>query len=133
MKNNNTMKILVMSFFMGLAMVFTFQSCNDDDGKKNQENELTGQWLLFQRFDGDGIDSIDNGKTLIFTEDGVIKDSFVPNCDGMFSIEKDTLTINRPCHDEPIRFLFKFEENNLILTSIPSTCDEGCYDIFKKI
>ncbi|MFD2828299.1 hypothetical protein ACFSYG_17600 [Leeuwenhoekiella polynyae] len=126
------MKILGLNFFLGLTMAMAIQSCDNDDDGKGQENDITGQWHLYQRFDGDGIDPVDNGKTLTFTEENNFIDSFLPDCQGTFSMDNDTITIDMPCKDEPIQYVFSFEEMNLILVELPSTCDEGCYDIYKK-
>lgn len=133
MKNNKSIKVLELNFFLGLIMVLIIQSCNNDGDGKGQENDITGQWLLFQRFDGDGIDPVINGKTLTFTEENVFIDSFLTACQGTFSMDDNTITIDMPCKDGPIQYVFSFEENNLILAEFPSTCDEGCYDIYKKI
>ena len=111
---------------------FTIQSCNNEDVRTGQEHDINGTWLLYQRFDGVGINPVDNGKTLMFTKENRFIDSFLPDCEGIFSIENDTITIEKPCKDLPIQYIFKFEGNNLILAEFPSTCDEGCYDIYKK-
>lgn len=122
-----------LNIFYGLAISLIVLSCNKENSDYSSDDDLMGQWLLFKRFDGDDIDPVDYGKILTFTKDSIFKDSWVPDCDGIFSLDRDTITILRPCHDRPIRYLFKCDQRTLILTSVPSSCDEGCYDIFKRL
>ena len=68
----------------------------------------------------------------MFTKENRFIDSFLPDCEGIFSIEKDTITIEKPCKDLPIQYIFKFEGNNLILAEFPSTCDEAVMIFIKR-
>ena len=130
MKTIPLSKPSILYLFCVLTFALAIQSCDSDNGP---DTGLMGQWLLIQRYDGGGIDPVNDGKTITFGEDTTFKDSFLPDCNGTFFLEKDTITINRPCHDEPIRYLFSLDKNKLVLLNIPSSCDEGCYDIFKRI
>ncbi|MDF0717701.1 lipocalin family protein [Muricauda sp. 334s03] len=123
-----------LSLFATLVLVLLF-SCSSDDGK-NQVDNLIGVWQMIERHEGgspEPFQRVKNGKTIVFSEDGTFTDSFLESCRYTYSLRDDIITIQSPCDPENKQYRFGLENGHLRLTAIPNTCDEGCYDIYKRI
>jgi len=118
-----------------ILVLTTLVSCtkNNDILK---ENSIIGTWQLVERFDGGSpnpIQTIENGEIIVFNADFSYSNNSY-DCDGSFTVNNSFVYISMPCVSvENLTYSFSFENSNLLLTNVPSTCDEGCYDKYKKI
>lgn len=128
------MKINALITF-SVLLATLLPSCSGDNGN-NQVNSLIGEWQMIERYDGGSpqpVQHAENGKTIVFNGSGTFTDSFLENCSGTYSLSGDTITIKRSCKLENEQYRFGHENGRLRLMAIPSTCDEGCYEIYKRI
>ena len=109
---------------------------------KNDENDIItndsiiGQWQLIERFDGgslEPIQNIENGEIIFFKSDFLYSNSNYP-CTGNYLMNNDNIVeITVSCvSSENLLYTYDFENGYLLFNSYPSTCDEGCYDKYKR-
>lgn len=127
------MKTIVLSFLCFIS----FFSCSDDENKP-QENSIIGSWKLVEIYGSDGTDAhwtpIENGYTYSFTgSNTLISNRF--QCNGTYSNQTDSITINFDCPENQFNGTYgiSFENDNLILSSDPLDCDEGCAEKYKRV
>ena len=118
-----------------LSMFFLITGCSEKETKQ-QETSIYGTWQLIERFDGGSPtpnQNIENGEIITFSSDNLyLNNSY--QCDGNYSINNSIIEISVSCITaELIKYSFSIENNELKLTPFPSTCDEGCYDKYKRI
>lgn len=106
---------------------------------KTHEEEIDsiiGEWKLTETYDGGSVipsQNIENGHSIKFNEDYSVNATNI-DCTGSYSIEGSTLTLVFPCKTpSETNYNFNLTNNRLSLSITPSTCDEGCYDSYKKI
>lgn len=128
-----------MRFLQILILVITtsFTSCNkNEENNINPENSIIGTWQLIERFDGGSptpIQNIENGEIIEFNLDLTYSNNTF-SCDGSYIINNSNIDILVPCiSSDNLTYTFSFENKYLLMTSIPSTCDEGCYDKYKRL
>ncbi|TJY33888.1 lipocalin family protein [Pontimicrobium aquaticum] len=119
------------------AVLFLFSSCTKNDSQENYDNDIYGTWQLIERFDGGSPNPnqpVENGDVITFNLDGAFANSSY-NCDGNYQINNSIVEINMPCvTSNALEFSFSFDDvGNLLMTSYPNTCVEGCYDKYLKV
>ncbi len=119
-------------------MIYLFISillfaCSDDENV----NTVIGSWQLVENYGSDGNAAphwypVEDGFIYTFTNNGIINSSEY-ECSGTFDYNSsENITINFDCPDMSFNGSFDivFENNYLILTPNPSSCDEGCSEKF---
>lgn len=123
------------NIYLILSVLFLFTGCNEEETKQ-QENSFYGTWQLIERFDGGSPtpnQNLENGEVITFSSENLYSNNSY-QCDGTYSINNSIIEISIPCiTSDLIKYSFSIENNELKLTSSPSTCDEGCYDKYKRI
>ena len=115
------------------VLMMALNACDDND--TDPKDELTGAWLLSKRFDGGSptpIQIVQDGEIITFGQNN----DFFNNkyqCQGGYSVQDNIIKILIPClSNDSIQYSYDFLNGDLQLTSFPSTCDEGCYDLFTR-
>lgn len=123
------------NMFLILSIFFFITGCSEEEIKQ-EENSINGTWQLIERFDGGSPtpnQSVENGEIITFSSDNLYSNNSY-QCDGNYSINNSIIEISVSCiTTDLIKYSFNIENNELKLTSFPSTCDEGCYDKYKRI
>ena len=123
-----------------MFLLFTFfffaSSCGEEKQPEQQENSIYGTWQLTERFEGGSLiprQSVENGEIIIFSKNNSYSGSSF-QCDGTYNINNEIIEIMIPCTTmDTIKYAYFLENSDLKLMPYPSTCDEGCYDKYKKI
>lgn len=107
-----------------------------EEHQVQQEDSILGTWQLFERFDGGSPNpnqSIENGEIITFWSDSLYSNSTYL-CDGKYKIDNSYIEISVKClTSDLLVYYYSIEKGTLILSDSPSTCDEGCYDKYKRI
>ena len=123
------------NMFLIVITLLIATECSEKEIKQ-QENSVYGTWQLIERFDGGSPtpnQNVENGEIITFSSENLYSNNSY-QCDGTYSINNSIIEISIPCiTSDLIKYSFSIENNELKLTSSPSTCDEGCYDKYKRI
>lgn len=123
------------NMFLILVIFFFITSCSEEETKQ-QENYIYGTWQLIERFDGGSltpIQAIENGEILILDKDGNYSNTSYSDS-GTFNLNNSIIEISIPSVTQDlIKFTYGLGNNELTLSSYPSTCDEGCYDKYIRL
>lgn len=121
--------------FLLLSILFFITGCSEEKTEQ-QNNSIYGTWQLIERFDGGSPTPnqiVENGEIIVFSSDNSYSNNTY-QCDGNYNINNSIIEISVLCiTTDLIKYSFSIENNELKLTSFPSTCDEGCYDKYKRI
>jgi hypothetical protein len=119
-----------------LAIIFTLFSCSENEQNIETENSIYGTWQLFERYNGLSLlpfTAIENGEIKTFSSENKYKSSFHDK-EGKFFIKGSIIEVSIPeLTQDTIKFVFSLKDNILNLSSFPSSCDEGCYDSYRRI
>lgn len=129
------MKVLQILILVATTSLSSCTKNNEYD--RPTDDSIIGQWQLIERFDGgspEPIQNIENGEIINFKSDFSYTNSNYP-CDGSYLINSsDIIEVIIPCiSSENLLFTYRFDNESLLLNSYPSTCDEGCYDKYKRL
>jgi hypothetical protein len=123
------------NMFLLLSILFFITGCSEEKTEQ-QNNSIYGTWQLIERFDGGSPTPnqiVENGEIIVFSSDNSYSNNTY-QCDGNYNINNSIIEISVLCiTTDLIKYSFSIENNELKLTSFPSTCDEGCYDKYKRI
>lgn len=123
------------NMYLILSIFFFITGCSEEE-KKQQENSIYGTWQLIERFDGGSPtpnQSVENGEIITFSSDNSYSNNSY-QCDGNYNINNSIIEVSVSCvTTDLIKYSFNIENDELKLTAFPSTCDEGCYDKYKRI
>ncbi len=120
-----------------LSIVLFIASCGEEEPQAQLDtNSLYGTWQLIERFDGGSPipnQTVQNGEVISFSSNNSYSnDSF--ECSGTYSFNSLIIELSVPCITTGLlKYYVNIENNILKLTDYPSTCDEGCYDKYKRI
>lgn len=119
-----------------LAIIFTLVSCCQNEQDVATENSIYGTWQLFERYNGLSplpLTTIKNGEIKTFSSENKYTSSFHDK-EGKFIIKGSIIEVSIPeLTQDTIKFVFCLKDNILNLSSFPSSCDEGCYDSYRRI
>jgi hypothetical protein len=133
-----------------LGILLSMLGCNkEEEIIPLDTTNIIGTWQLIARFDGGSpvpLREVDNGFLYEFKSDSTFSSSNTVGCryngviGGLFSLSAfqsySIITLKFLCDIDYIVEVEKkssFEDNMLILRPNNPSCDEGCYDKFKKI
>ncbi len=132
--------------YLTLSLVLVI-SCNKDNANNNEE-ALIGKWQVIEYCENTGAGDwtcrdIENGSIVDFNKNGIFTYNEGNNTEcltGSFTFNNTNLTLqfnSNLCseNDGIVIYIYTFIENKLQLRpSIENLyCDEGCYEVFKKI
>ena len=133
-----------------LLALLSFLACSNDENKIESEPLLFGEWQLVERFDGGSLEpnqSVENGYTFTFLQSGIVHTTHptigcpdaYEELQGVYSqnnrTDVSTVSLQLECGNEAllIDYEYSFDGEFLLLSELESTCDEGCYNKFKKV
>jgi len=136
-----------------IGMLLTIAGCNKEEEIAQSETTIYGTWQLIEIFDGGSLEpnqKIQNGYLIGFSLNGnLVTTNQTMGCPMSYDSLKgnylltgvqntNLLNMTYTCielddNKLEISYYFGFDNGDLLLTEVESTCDEGCYNKFRKI
>lgn len=123
-----------------------------EENSEAQNTSIYGRWQLVEIYDGGSVkpnQTIEDGYLYVFHSNQSFSSSRITGCpndadiQGTFSLSTyqtfDILTLSIECDEQGSEqvmtdaYAYSINGNMLTLSPKESTCDEGCYEKFKKI
>lgn len=131
-------KVKLLYTVLILLLLTLLSNCSNKESEEPKTNTIIGKWQLIERFDGGSVapfQSVENGEIISFDINSIYSNDTFYACDGSYTVKKEVINIHFPCINAgfDIGLKYSFKNTNLILSSTPTSCFEGCYDIYKRI